>query len=170
VQYGDASRLEMLHAAGAAQAKLLVVAIDDREKALELVEAARHTFPQLVILARAWDRRAAYELLAHGADAIERETFEGSLALGREALERLGMRAHQAHRAAAIFRRHDKRLFEKLRPLWGDAEGFVLASRQSAMTLEKLLAAERLGPQDGDGDVGWDTASLKTEKEAQDGD
>jgi monovalent cation:proton antiporter-2 (CPA2) family protein len=170
VQYGDASRLELLHAAGAAQAKLLIVAIDDREKALEIVETARHTFPQLVILARAWDRRAAYELLTHGADEVERETFEASLALGRTALERLGVRAHQAHRAAALFRRHDKRLFEKLRPLWGDEEGFVLASRQSAMTLEKLLAAERLGPDTGEADAGWDTASIKKEMEAQDGD
>ena len=135
VQYGDASRLELLHAAGAAQAKLLVVAIDDRERALEIVETARHTFPQLVILARAWDRRAAYELLAHGADDVEREMFEGSLAMGRTALERLGLRAHQAHRAAAIFRRHDKRLFEKLRPLWGDDGGLrarVPAERDDA--------------------------------------
>jgi monovalent cation:proton antiporter-2 (CPA2) family protein len=162
VHYGDASRLELLHAAGAAQAKLLIVAIDDREKALEMVETARQTFPQLVILARAWDRRAAYELLAHGADAVEREMFEGSLALGRMALERLGVRAHQAHRAAAIFRRHDKRLFEKLRPLWGDEEGFILASRQSTMTLERLLAAERLGPEISD-DRGWDTDSLKAD-------
>jgi monovalent cation:proton antiporter-2 (CPA2) family protein len=170
VQYGDASRLELLHAAGAAEAKLLVVAIDDRDKALEIVETARHAFPQLVILARAWDRRAAYELLAHGADAVERETFEGALALGRVALERLGMRANQAHRAAAIFRRHDKRLFEKLRPLWGDEEGFILASRQSARTLEKLLMAERVGNGEGTPDAGWDTASLKKEMEAQDGD
>ena len=170
VHYGDASRLDLLQAAGAAQAKLLVVAIDDRERALELVETARQAFPQLVILARAWDRRAAYELLNHGADVVERETFEGSLALGRVALERLGVRAHQAHRAAAIFRRHDRRLFEKLRPLWGNEEGFILASRQSAMTLERLLAAERLGEQAGDSDGGWNTASLKKEMEAQDGD
>jgi voltage-gated potassium channel Kch len=170
VQYGDASRLELLRAAGAAQAKLLVVAIDDRERALEIVETAKHAFPQLIILARAWDRRAAYDLLEHGADAVERESFEGSLALGRVALERLGLRAHQAHRAAALFRRQDKRLFEKLRPLRGDDEGFILASRQSAMTFETLMMAERAGPQATDADLGWDTASLKKEKEAQDGD
>jgi hypothetical protein len=80
------------------------------------------------------------------------------------------MRAHQAHRAAAIFRRQDKRLFEKLRPIWGDEEGFVLASRQSTMTLEKLLAAERLGTDAEAADAGWDTASRKKEMEAQDGD
>jgi monovalent cation:proton antiporter-2 (CPA2) family protein len=170
VQYGDASRLELLHAAGAAQAKLLIIAIDDGERALEIVETARHAFPQLVILARAWDRRAAYELLAHGADAVERETFEGSLSLGRAALEQLGLRAHQAYRAAAIFRRHDKRLFERLRPLWGDEEGFVLASRQSAATFEKLMMAEREGTRLNESDGGWDTAARKAEMETEDGD
>jgi monovalent cation:proton antiporter-2 (CPA2) family protein len=167
VQYGDASRLELLQAAGAAQAKLLVLAIDDREKALEIVETAKHAFPHLIILARAWDRRSAYDLLEHGADAVERETFEGSLALGRVALEKLGLRAHQAHRATALFRRQDKRLFEKLRPLRGDDEGFVLASRQSAMTFETLMMAEREGQQLTDSDRGWDTASLKKEMETE---
>lgn len=170
VHYGDASRLELLQAAGAEQAKLLVVAIDDREKALEMVETARHAFPNLIILARAWDRRAAYDLLEHGADEVERETFEASLAIGRTALEKLGLRAHQAYRAAAIFRRQDKRLFNELRPIRGDEEGFVLASRQSAQTLEKLLTAERYGTLIGDGDRGWDTSSLKKEMESQDGD
>lgn len=167
VQYGDASRIELLQAAGADKAKLLVVAIDDREKALELVEAAHQTFPNLTILARAWDRRAAYELLNHGADVVERETFEGALALGRSALEKLGLHPHQAHRAAAIFRRQDKKLFHKLRPLWGDEEGFVLASRQSAQTLEKLMMAERQGQDLSDLDLGWDTTSLAKEMETE---
>lgn len=167
VQYGDASRIELLQAAGAETAKLLIVAIDDREKALELVEAARHAFPKLKILARAWDRRAAYDLLNHGADMVERETFEGSLALGRTALEKLGLHPHQAHRAAAIFRRHDRKLFHKLRPLWGNEEGFVLASRQSAQTLEKLMTEERRGRDLTDADLGWDTTSLAKEMESE---
>ncbi|GAB0119205.1 monovalent cation:proton antiporter-2 (CPA2) family protein [Acidisoma sp. 7E03] len=167
VQYGDASRIELLQAAGAEKAKLLIVAIDDREKALELVEAARHAFPEIKILARAWDRRAAYDLLNHGADVVERETFEGSLALARTALEKLGLHPHQAHRAAAIFRRHDRKLFHKLRPLWGNEEGFVLASRQSAQTLEALMMAERQGQDLSDLDLGWDTTSLAREMETE---
>jgi glutathione-regulated potassium-efflux system ancillary protein KefC/glutathione-regulated potassium-efflux system protein KefB len=158
VQYGDASRMDLLQAAGADKAKLLIVAIDDREKALELVEGARQAFPDLVILARAWDRRAAYELLDRGATEVERETFEGSLAVGRTALVKLGLHPHQAHRAAAIFRRQDKRFFNKLRPLFGDEEGFVLASRQSAQTLEKLLLAERQGNAPEDIDLAWDNS------------
>ncbi|WP_284947225.1 monovalent cation:proton antiporter-2 (CPA2) family protein [Acidisoma cladoniae] len=168
VQYGDASRLDLLQAAGAGQAKLLIVAIDDREKALELVETARQAFPNLIILARAWDRRHAYDLLEHGAHEVERETFEASLSIGRMALEHLGMRANQAHRAAALFRRHDHKLFTKLRPLWGDEEGFVLASRQSFATFEKLMAAEIGGGRISETDGGWDTASARREKAVDD--
>ncbi|GAB0112699.1 potassium transporter [Acidisoma sp. C75] len=159
VQYGDASRLELLEAAGAARAKLLIVAIDDRDKAVEIVEAARHAFPDLIILARAWDRRAAYDLLDHGAHVVERENFEGALALGRVALEKLGQHPHQAHRAAALFRRHDRKLFHKLRPLWGDEEGFILASRQSTRAFEAVMMAERDGRENAGDAPGWRLSS-----------
>ncbi len=100
VHYGDATRMDLLRAAGIERARMLIVALDDREKTVELVETARKAFPDLVILARAWDRRHAYDLLANGADAVERETFEAALALGTTALQKLGYRAHRAHRAA----------------------------------------------------------------------
>lgn len=142
VNYGDATRLDLLRAAGAQDARVLLVAIDDREKALELVETARTAFPHLIVLARAWDRRHAYELLAAGAEYTERETYESSLSLGRTALQRLGMTKTRAQRAADAFRLYDQSLFEKLRPIWDDAEGYVLATRQSSATLERLLAAD----------------------------
>jgi monovalent cation:proton antiporter-2 (CPA2) family protein len=165
VQYGDASRIELLQAAGAEKAKVLIVAIDDREKALELVAAARHAFPDIVILARAWDRRAAYELLDQGADEVERETFESALSIGRVALTKLGLHPHLAHRTASIFRRQDRRFFYKLRPLYGDEEGFVLASRQSAKTLEQLMQAERQGASFDDVDIAWDNTGRAEELE-----
>lgn len=142
VNYGDATRLDLLRAAGAEQAKVLVVAIDDREKAIELVETARSSFPHLVVLARAFDRRHAYELLAKGAAHVERETYEGSLNLGRAALEQLGLNGLRAHRAADAFRLYDQSLFDQLRPVWDDEEGYILASRRSNATLERLLAAD----------------------------
>jgi monovalent cation:proton antiporter-2 (CPA2) family protein len=163
VHYGDAARLDLLRAAGAENAKLLVVAIDDREKSLEVVETVRQSFPHLTILARAWDRRHAYELLDRGAHVVERETFEGGLALGRVALQKLGLRANQAMRASALFRRQDHRLFEELMPLRNDQEGFILASRQSMATLDQLLSAELQDSQTPDRDRGWDTSSLREE-------
>lgn len=150
VYYGDALRLDLLRAAGAEKARVLVVAIDNPEKAAELVEMAREEFPHLTVLARAFDRRHAYELLDKGAMVVERETFEGGLALAAETLRALGWRAYRAERAARLFRLHDERLFHKLRPLWGDQEKFTVASRESAPQMDDLLRADvsRLGDDD----------------------
>ncbi len=163
VHYGDATRMDLLRAAGIERAKMLIVALDDREKTVELVETARKAFPDLVILARAWDRRHAYDLLANGADAVERETFESALALGQTALLKLGFRAHRAHRAASFFRRHDRRTFEELRPMWGQEEAYILASRDAAKTMDRLLAADLSRLRPGDAGGAWDTASLEHE-------
>jgi glutathione-regulated potassium-efflux system ancillary protein KefC/glutathione-regulated potassium-efflux system protein KefB len=140
--YGDASRLDLLRAAGAEKAKLLLVAIDDPDKAAELVEAAHEAFPNLRILARAYDRRDAYELLRRGATAVERETFESALNFGRKALIQLGVPARRALKSAILFREHDEALFHKLAPLAGEEERYILASRDSRETMERLLRAE----------------------------
>jgi glutathione-regulated potassium-efflux system ancillary protein KefC/glutathione-regulated potassium-efflux system protein KefB len=142
VSFGDATRLDLLRAAGAEKAKLLIVAIDDRENAVKLVEMARGSFPNLTILARAWDRRHAWELLEAGADHVESETYESSLQLGRHALVSLGHRAHRAHRAASLFRMHDRALFMQNRPHNFDDHGFLNASRAARLSLEELLAAD----------------------------
>ncbi|MFN3520925.1 MAG: monovalent cation:proton antiporter-2 (CPA2) family protein [Phenylobacterium sp.] len=142
VHYGDASRLDLLSAAGADKARVLLVAIDDRDKAVEMVEAARQAFPNLTILARAWDRRHAYELLRSGADDVERETFEAGLALGRRALERLGQSPRRAVRAANLFRQQDEKLFRKLAPIAGEEERYLMATRDSRETMDRLLRAE----------------------------
>ena len=141
VHYGDASRLDLLRTAGIEKAKVLVVAIDDQDKAVELVEAAHQAFPHLVILARAWDRRHAYDLLKKGANEVERETFEGGLRLGERTLKRLGMSPKRAHRAAGLFRKHDEASFDRLAPVWGE-ERYILASRDASETMERLLRAD----------------------------
>jgi glutathione-regulated potassium-efflux system ancillary protein KefC/glutathione-regulated potassium-efflux system protein KefB len=141
VHYGDASRLDLLRTAGIEKAKVLVVAIDDQDKAVELVEAAHEAFPHLIILARAWDRRHAYDLLKKGATEVERETFEGGLRLGERTLKRLGFSAKRAHRAAGLFRKHDEASFERLAPVWGE-DRYILASRDAAETMERLLRAD----------------------------
>jgi monovalent cation:proton antiporter-2 (CPA2) family protein len=142
VQYGDATRLDLLRQAGIEQAKVLVVAIDDRDQASQLVTSAREAFPHLKILARAWDRRHAYDLLRNGADEVERETFESALAMGVRALRALGFRAQRAQRAAALFRAHDQKAFEGLAPVSGEEDNYVMAVRDAASTMEKLLKAD----------------------------
>jgi glutathione-regulated potassium-efflux system ancillary protein KefC/glutathione-regulated potassium-efflux system protein KefB len=142
VHYGDASRLDLLRTAGAEKARLLVIAIDDADKATEMTEAAKQAFPNLAIMSRAFDRRHAYELLNAGADEVERETYESSLNFGRHALVRLGLSERRALKAAVLFREHDQALFDQLRPTYGEAERYVAATRASRETFEKLIRAE----------------------------
>ena len=152
VHYGDASRLDLLRQAGADKARLLVVAIDDRDKAQEIVELAKHAFPNLIVIARAFDRRHAYELLNAGADAVERETYEGALNFGRKALLKLGLSERRALKAALIFREHDTALFHRLRPAYGQGEGFIQAARASRETFAQLVRAEMQRAADEDED------------------
>ncbi|MFO1013255.1 MAG: monovalent cation:proton antiporter-2 (CPA2) family protein [Caulobacteraceae bacterium] len=165
VYYGDATRLDLLRTAGAETAKMLIIALDDREKTVELAEKARQAFPNLTIIARAWDRRHAYDLLANGADEVERETFEGALAMGRKALVKLGFRKHRAHRAADLFRRHDLRVFTALAPAYGETENYILASRDAARTMDRLLTEDlaRMRP----GGEDWDEALDEAERRAR---
>ncbi|MGB3287992.1 MAG: monovalent cation:proton antiporter-2 (CPA2) family protein [Burkholderiaceae bacterium] len=142
VYYGDATRLDLLRASGAAEAKLLIIAIDDRDQAEKLVELAASHFPNLKILARAYDRRHAYRLLDAGAHVVERETFEAGLTLGAQALEALGMGGAQAARAARLFRHHDEKIFKELAQVWSDEERFVIASRETSDRMNELLASD----------------------------
>ncbi|WP_397405116.1 monovalent cation:proton antiporter-2 (CPA2) family protein [Phenylobacterium sp.] len=160
VHYGDATRLDLLRAAGADKAKLLLVAIDERDKAVELVRAATEYFPNLTILGRAYDRRHAYELLEAGVDGVERETFESALNFGRKALTRLGLSDRRSAKAVNLFREMDIALFTSLAPSFGSGDGYIMATRDSRATMETLLRAEmqRLSKEEAE-DADNDTAT-----------
>ena len=146
VFYGDASRIDLLHAAGAERARLLVLAIDDRDKVLETTEEVRKHFPQLKILARAFDRRHAYELMKLGADVITRETLGSAIEMGEQALRALGYRNNQAHRAALKFKRYDEETMQELYSLWGDDKAYGLRIAQRNKDLEQLLSSDQQQP------------------------
>jgi voltage-gated potassium channel Kch len=139
VFYGDASRVELLGAAGAEEARLLVVAIDDRDKAVQMVKSVRQFFPHLKVLARAWDRSHAYELMDAGADVITRETFGSALIMGEEALKLLGYESSRAYRVMRTFKRHDELGLQKLFEVWGDDHAYGLRVRQNVEDLEQVL-------------------------------
>ena len=170
VFYGDASRLDLLHAAGAVRARLLIVAVDEPDKILDIVAVSRRHFPGLPIMARAISRGHAYELLDAGVDHVYRETLDSSLRLGVEALRMLGRRAHQVHRAARTFRRHDERSLRELARLRHDRASYFNLARQRIQELEDALESERAGPDDAIRDAGWDTTSLREEHDAQETD
>ncbi len=168
VYFGDASRVDLLHSAGAAQAKVLIVAIDDPEKTLEIVEIVNKHFPDLKIIARAYDRSTVYELLKHKVHVIKRETFGSALEVGVEALKAMGFHAYQAERAGRIFRKLDEKMLRKLASVWDDDDSYRIGIRQSTETLERVLRSDRERGPDPIQDGAWDTETLRAEIRARD--
>lgn len=162
VFYGDASRLDLLHAAGAEQAKLIVIAIDDREKIIQTIELIHKHFSHLKILARAIDRRHAYELIRLGVDVIERETFASSLDLGVQALKLLGVRSYKAYRAARMFKEHDVEAMYEVAQIEGDEAQVMARSRQLSQDLEQLLRTDDRELKQ-EIDRAWDITELREE-------
>src|SRR4051812_14754405 len=140
--YGDASRLDLLQAAGAARAKLFVLAIDDEAKALEIIKTIQHEFPRLKILARATSRQHAYEILRLGVDQVYRETFGSALDLSIDALRELGMDERRARRAAEIFRKHDEASVREMAKVPDDDEEYISIARKHIENLENALQSD----------------------------
>ena len=162
VHYGDASRLDLLHAAGCERARLFVLAVDEPEKSNEIAKTVRKHFPHLPILARARSRQHYYQLTKIGAEMIIRETFGSAIELGELALRRLGYRAHQARRMAVEFRRHDEASIKHLASLLGEDQTVLFAAaRQALAEQENLLRDEASHPFNTD--VAWDTDTLRAE-------
>lgn len=107
--FGDATRPDLLAAAGIAEAKLLVVAIDGKEQITELVKYAIHTYPDLHVLARAVDRDHVYQLWSVGCRDIVRETYDSSVRMGRAAFEALGLTHEQAEAMRRAFETMDRK-------------------------------------------------------------
>ncbi len=163
VYYGDASRLELLEAAGARRARLLVVALGSPEATLRVAREARREFPQLTVLARAFGWDDAHDLQAAGVEHVYRESLDTALRLGADALRLGGMRAHAARRAAQRFLRHDE---ESLRQLTGEREDrsrYLSVARRRIQDLERVLRADRERRDDDGRDSGWDAESLREE-------
>jgi glutathione-regulated potassium-efflux system ancillary protein KefC/glutathione-regulated potassium-efflux system protein KefB len=144
VNYGDATRLDLLRIAGAGEAQLLVVAIDDADKSLELVETARKAFPNLKIVARAFDRRHAYELMTRRVDGFERETFAAGVRLAVKSMRLLGKGAYKADRAGKLFTRYDERVLEEMFSHWADKDdaGYQRLVRDRTALEEQLIARD----------------------------
>lgn len=156
VYYGDASRLDLLHAAGCARAQLFILAVDDVEKSLEIAATVREHFPHLRILARAYDRPHYYRLRALGITDVVRETFGSALQLGQLGLTALGTRAHHAHRTAQLFKLHDDAMIERLAPVFGsvDRTAFFDEARRALEQLESTMRSEVASAHASD--KGWD--------------
>lgn len=109
VYFGDATRPDLLHAAGIDGARLLVVAVDGKEQITRIVDHVARHHPGVHIVARAVDRHHVYELFQAGADDIIRETFDSAVRSGRSAYEALGFSRGKSELLAKRFVESDKR-------------------------------------------------------------
>jgi glutathione-regulated potassium-efflux system ancillary protein KefC len=141
--YGDATRLDLLRKAGAASAKVLVIAIDDMEKSLKVADLAREHFPQLTVVARARNVTHWYALRDRGVRHIERETLDASLMSARSVLEAMGWQPHRARTLALRFRRHNLDQLEQAYPHHKDEAKLMSMARAGRHQLEELFAQER---------------------------
>ena len=147
VFYGDAARQELLEAAGAHTAQMLVVAIDNPDKTIEIIKLAHKNYPQLKIVARAIDRRHAYQLLNLKVDAFNRETVDSAINLAIESLQLLGNSKEDAERAGKLFRDHDRASVLQLSELWGDDASYGVAVRQRMEDLKQVLQQDKQAQQ-----------------------
>ncbi|KJY97368.1 monovalent cation:proton antiporter-2 (CPA2) family protein [Pseudoalteromonas ruthenica] len=147
VFYGDAGRKELLDAAGAEHAQMLVIAIDDADKTLTIIELAKKHYPHLKLVARARDRRHAYQLIGADIDAFNRETVDSAINLAVESLQLLGNSEPDAQRAGELFRNHDRESLLQLAELWGDDHSYGVAVRQRMDDLKHVLAQDKQAQQ-----------------------
>jgi len=143
VYYGDATRSDLLRAAGLEKASAFVIAIDNPDKIVELVELAQKQCPTVPLFVRARDRVEAYRLHNLGVRHIFRETFDASLSMGEKVLASLGFRSFQARRARLRYAHEDERLFRQLASLWAeDKDRHVIETQAQYSRLEALLKSE----------------------------
>ena len=148
VYYGDASRLDLLRAAGAATARILVLALDDVDASLRTVALVREQFPNLKVFARARNRQHAFALMDAGVTVIVRETYASSLEMAGRVLEALGETTAAARETVRRFREHDESTLAAQYAVKEDANKFRATTVEAAQQLEKLFEADEK-PADG---------------------
>ena len=143
VHYGDASRLDILRAAGAEHAKIFVLVIDDVEASMRTADAVCNHFPHLKIVARARNRRHAHKLMDLGVEHIFRETFLTSLAISKEVLASIGVSAQDTSMATESFRERDVQLLKEQHEFHQSEEKLVQSARDTAAELDLLLKDDK---------------------------
>ncbi|QEK53154.1 potassium transporter [Pedobacter aquae] len=162
VYYGDASRFDLMKAAGAETAKIIIIAMDTPQQCLEMVAMVKKNFPHLKILSRAYDRNDSFDLMESGVDFIYRETLDSSLRLGADALQMIGFRAYQTHRAARTFLKHDERVLADLIKHRHDSKSYISVAKEKITELEELILRDIKDEGILERDSGWDSDKLRT--------
>ena len=140
VYYGDVTRLDLLEAAGAGEAELLIITIGNVKKARELIKLSQKHYPHLKIAVSSADRAATYEYMDLGVNVIKRETFDSALSLGCDVLQLLGMPTYEAHRLTRLFRRKDEEMLPELHQIFtSDRDNYISMYQKHNADLEELM-------------------------------
>ncbi|EGE4659532.1 glutathione-regulated potassium-efflux system protein KefC [Salmonella bongori serovar 48:i:- str. 94-0708] len=143
VFYGDATRMDLLESAGAAKAEVLINAIDDPQTNLQLSQRVKTHFPHLQIIARARDVDHYIRLRQAGVTMPERETFEGALKSGRQALEALGLGRYEARERADLFRHFNTQMVEEMAKGENDPLSRAAAYKRTSAMLSEIITEDR---------------------------
>ncbi len=143
VYYGDASRKDILEAAGAKKAKYFVLAIDDHEQSVAAAKVVKEHFPHLEIIARVRNRQHALDLMEMGIPAIFRETYLTSLEVARQIMLRRGRNEESVNASITKFRIHDEKILKKQLELRHNEHQFVTFTSQANKELERILTEDR---------------------------
>jgi monovalent cation:proton antiporter-2 (CPA2) family protein len=143
VYFGDASRLDLLRAARADKAAILVIAIDDIEASMKCAEIAKQYFPHLKIFARAHNRLHAYRLLDLGITRVWREMFHSSSEMASRVLTELGLPESTAEETVRIFTLHDERLLRRAAAHHADMPKLIEIARAGRAELRSLFEQDR---------------------------
>lgn len=160
VFYGDATRVDILEAAGAAEAKILIIAIDSPEINLEIVKIAKHHFPNLEIMVRSKNRTDTYDFLDEGIDNIYREHLDTSVRLGVDVMKKLGYRTYSAFRAGQNFIKYDEAALRTLSHNRKDVKVYISAVREQIALQEELLQNDRQEVPSAN-DHAWDSKEMR---------
>jgi CPA2 family monovalent cation:H+ antiporter-2/glutathione-regulated potassium-efflux system ancillary protein KefC len=140
VYYGDITRLDLLEAAGAADAELIMITISNLEKSKQLVELLKKHFPKLKIAMSVADRASSYEIMDLGVSNVRRETFGSALELGQDALELLGFEPYEAYRKVRVFRKKDNEMTPELYKIHReDEEKYISMYQNHLVEIEELI-------------------------------
>jgi glutathione-regulated potassium-efflux system ancillary protein KefC len=165
VFYGDATRLDLLRTAGAGTARVLVVAVDDMEQSLKIVDLVQKHFPQARLVVRARNVTHYYQLLDRKVEFIERELFESSLRSARSVLEAIGWPAHEAREDAMRFRRRNIELMLETYPHYkGDRAQLIAVAKKGRQQFQEQMAREREGRRQRSG-ANWDRDRVEEERQ-----
>jgi CPA2 family monovalent cation:H+ antiporter-2 len=165
VFYGDATRIDILKSAGAAEAKILIAAIDSPEINFDLVEKTKKIFPDLTVMVRAKSRLDAYELLDMGINDVYRESLDTSLRLGVDVLTKLGFRKYSAVRASQNFIKYDETALRELARHRHDQSDYIFTTREQIQIQEQMLNKDReVNPNIND--HAWDSDSFEEKSDS----